>query len=75
MSPSSMNRPGSWKTKVLLSGAAIGAVLGLLTAYLLARTSEETAGGPPSIKTGDVLKASIGIIGIVRSIASLGDGK
>jgi hypothetical protein len=62
-----------WKTRFLLGGAAVGAALGVITAYLLARTSEESLGGPPAITTGDALKASIGIIGLVRSIASLGD--
>lgn len=65
----------NWKTKLLITGAAIGALLGLVTAYLLARTAEETKGGPPSVTTVDALKASIGLVGIIRSIASLGDGK
>ncbi len=60
---------------MLIGGAAVGALLGFLTAYLLARTAEETKGGPPSVSTVDALKTSIGLIGIIRSIASLGDGK
>ncbi len=65
----------NWKTKLLIGGAVTGAVLGLITAYLLARTAEESKNGPPNVTTVDALKASIGLIGIIRSIASLGDGK
>ena len=65
----------NWKTQFLIGGAILGALLGAVTAYLLARTAEETRGGPPTITTIDAIKASIGVIGIVRSIASLGDGK
>ena len=69
------NRNGSWKTKLLVSGAAIGAMVGLGTAYLLARTAEEANSGPPQVTTGDVLKAGFNIIGLVRGIAALGNGK
>ena len=65
----------NWKATFLIAGAVVGAVLGLGTAYLLARTAEENQGGPPQISTVDALKAGIGVFGIVRSIASLGDGK
>ncbi len=67
--------PNTWKTKLLIGGALTGALLGFVTAYLLARTAEETKGGPPAVTTVDALKASIGLVGIIRSIASLGGGK
>lgn len=67
---SSMN---SWKTKFLVAGAAVGAVVGLGTAYLLARTAEENSnGGPPTITTTDALKAGVSVVGVIRGIASLG---
>ena len=65
----------SWKTRFLLAGAVVGAVTGLGTAYLLARTAEEKASGPPQISTGDAIKATVGVIGVVRGIAALGDRK
>ncbi|MCB9418463.1 MAG: hypothetical protein H6667_01550 [Ardenticatenaceae bacterium] len=61
----------NWKTKVLLIGAGLGAVLGLMTAYLLARTAEENHDGPPQIKTGDAIKIGVNVIGVVRGIAAL----
>ena len=61
----------NWKTKVLIIGTAIGALVGLGTAYLLARTAEENNDGPPKIKTGDALKVGVNVIGVMGGIASL----
>ncbi|MCA9987554.1 MAG: hypothetical protein KDE59_24765 [Anaerolineales bacterium] len=63
----------NWKSKYLLAGTLIGALAGLGTAYLMARTAEERGEGPPEIKTVDALRASVGLIGVVRAIAALGD--
>ena len=63
----------NWQMKVLLTGSVIGAVIGLMTSWLLVRTSRETRGGPPAITTGDAIKVGITTIGLVRAIAALGD--
>ncbi len=63
----------NWQLKVLLTGSVIGAVIGLMTSWLLVRTSRETRGGPPAITTGDAIKVGITTIGLVRAIAALGD--
>ncbi|HSH04978.1 MAG TPA: hypothetical protein VLL52_20860 [Anaerolineae bacterium] len=63
----------NWKTKFFIRGALIGAVLGLITAYLLARNAEENSTEPPEIATMDALKATIGLIGVIRGIAALGN--
>jgi H+/Cl- antiporter ClcA len=65
----------SWKTKALILGAVLGAVLGLASAYLMTRTADETGGKPPEVSTGDVIKTSIAAIGLIRGIASLGEGR
>lgn len=65
----------SWKTKMLLIGSVAGAVLGAGTAYLLARSAEKSNGGPPEISTKDLLSTGIAVIGVIRGIAALGDGK
>lgn len=62
-----------WQRRVLLTGGVIGAAVGLLTSWLLVRTSRETRGGPPAISTGDAIKVGVTTIGLVRAIASLGD--
>lgn len=65
----------NWKTNLLLVGAIGGALIGAGTAYLLARSAESNRGGPPEISTRDLLSTGIAIIGVIRGIASLGDGK
>jgi len=64
----------SWKTKTYMIGAILGTLAGLGTAYLLIRTTEESAGGgPPQVSTGDAIKSALGIVGVMRGIAALGD--
>lgn len=65
----------NWKTNLLLVGAIGGALIGAGTAYLLARSAESSKGGPPEISTKDLLGTGIAIIGVIRGIAALGDGK
>lgn len=62
----------NWKPRLLLIGTGVGALLGLGAAYLLARTAEETGGGPPEVSTGDLLRLGLGVFGVMRGIASLG---
>ena len=68
-----MDKQENWQAKVLITGSIIGAGIGLLTSWLLIRTSRETRGGPPAITTGDAIKVGITTIGLVRAIAALGD--
>ncbi|MBK8783829.1 MAG: hypothetical protein IPO22_18945 [Anaerolineales bacterium] len=60
------------KTRIILGGALIGALTGLIAATLLARRAEkgerETA-----ITTGEGLKLGVLVIGLLRAIASLND--
>jgi hypothetical protein len=65
----------NWKTQTLIMGALIGALIGLGTAFLLARAAEKKGEGPPEISTRDALSTGIAIIGVIRGIASLGDKK
>ena len=69
------NEATNWRIKVLAIGAVSGALLGLATAYLFSRTAEEAGQEPPRIKTADAIKVAIGIIGVMRGIAALGDRK
>jgi hypothetical protein len=62
-----------WKTRTLVAGTALGALIGLGTAYLMVRTADEHGGEPPKITTGEAIRTAIGIVGIVRGIAALGD--
>jgi len=62
-----------WQTRILLVGTVLGALIGAGTAYLLIRTADEKHAGPPKISTGDAVKTVIGVVGLMRGIASLGD--
>jgi hypothetical protein len=63
----------NWKMKMLIGGAVTGAILGAGTSFLMARASEEKRGGPPELKTMEVLKIAISLFGLIRGIAALGD--
>lgn len=72
----SMTTTNNWKTKLLVGGAVGGALIGLITAYLMARTAEgNNQDGLPAVATGDLLKVAISVIGVARGIADLGNSK
>lgn len=68
-----MTENENWKTKILIAGTVVGAVVGLGTAFLLSRSSENNRGGPPDVTPVDLLKVAVAVIGVVRGIAALGD--
>ena len=68
-----MTADNKWQTRFLLIGTVVGALVGGAPAYMMIRSAEQKQAGPPQISTGDVLKTVVGIIGLMRGIASLGD--
>ena len=52
-----MDDTSDWETRVIVVGGILGAVVGLLTSYLLIRTSKEAHAGPPAITTGALTAA------------------
>jgi gas vesicle protein len=62
------------KNKILLFGALIGAVTGLIAANLLHRRAEKS-GTEMAITSGDGMKLGVLVFGLLRAIASLGDEK
>ncbi|KAF0107527.1 MAG: hypothetical protein FD146_1561 [Anaerolineaceae bacterium] len=63
----------SWKTKTLVIGGVIGALVGVGGAFLLVRRAEQQ-GKPLAISTGKGVQLGMLIAGLLRSILSLGDG-
>ena len=63
-----------WRTPIFVLGGVVGAVLGLLSAYLYVRTAEEEHGGhaPAIPKTGDALRLGASMLAIVRTITEWG---
>ena len=51
----------------------IATIPALIAGYLLSRAAEERGDGPPKVKTSDALRLAVGIIGLVRGIAALGN--
>ncbi|HQF70405.1 MAG TPA: hypothetical protein PLH39_03895 [Promineifilum sp.] len=69
----SMDDSRDWERRVVVAGGILGAFVGVVTSMLLIRTSREAHAGPPAINTSDAFKVGITAIGLVRSIAALGD--
>jgi hypothetical protein len=63
----------NWKPKALLIGAVFGAVVGVGAAYLYVQQAERE-GMRPSMSTGEGIRLGLLILGLLRSIAALGEG-
>jgi hypothetical protein len=61
----------NWQPRVLAAGAALGALVGLGAAYLLISVNKEE--GPPKISAGEGVKLGVLVLGLLRSIANLGE--
>jgi hypothetical protein len=69
-----MNGDQAWKPKALAVGALVGALTGLAGAYLLVRRAELT-GTRPKLESGEGLRLGLLVMGLLRQVAVLGDGK
>jgi gas vesicle protein len=64
-----------WRARTMLMGGLIGAVLGLLSAYLYLRTAEESheeGRTPEAPETRDAVKLGVALLTIIRTIAEWG---
>jgi hypothetical protein len=60
------------KSRVILGGALIGAITGLIAAILITRRAERND-RDTAITTGEGMKLGVLIFGLLRAIAALGD--
>jgi hypothetical protein len=60
-----------WKSKVLLIGGVVGALVGVGTTYLLVQQAERK-GESLKIGTGEGLRLGMLVLGMLRQVASLG---
>ena len=60
------------KSRTILFGTLIGAVIGLVAAILLTRRAEKDE-RETAITSGEGLKLGVLVFGLLRAIASLGD--
>ncbi|MBK6645077.1 MAG: hypothetical protein IPG44_04880 [Anaerolineales bacterium] len=59
-------------TRLLLGGALIGAMTGLIAAMLINRRAEKNE-SETAITAGEGIKLGVLVFGLLRAIASLGD--
>jgi gas vesicle protein len=59
-------------TRLLLGGALIGAITGLIAAMLINRRAEKNE-SETAITAGEGVKLGVLVFGLLRAIASLGD--
>ncbi|MFT5193106.1 MAG: hypothetical protein ACI9EW_000909 [Cellvibrionaceae bacterium] len=73
MEQENQTNANGWQNRFLIIGAILGALAGAISAWMLIKSAEKKHGGPPDISGSDLLRSTVGIIGIIRGIASLGD--
>lgn len=54
--------------KVLIMGTAVGAVTGLLAAYLIIKRAENK-NEEPNLSPGEGVKIGLGVLGLLRSLS------
>ena len=59
-------------SKLLLGGALVGAMIGLVAAMLIDRRAKNN-GSETAITAGEGVKLGVLVFGLLRAIASLGD--
>lgn len=64
----------NWKPKVLVIGGVIGLMTGLLAAYLMIQRAEKDE-TKPELSAGEGVKLGVLVLGLLRSVAMLGEGK
>ncbi len=69
-----INVDPDWRTRIYAVGGAMGAALGLLSAYLYVRAAEEqhTDLAPEPPTTGDTVRLGISLLAIIRTITEWG---
>lgn len=63
----------AWKSRTYLVGGAVGLGLGLLSAYLFARSAQENNpdAAPAHVGTGDILRIGLATLTLIRQVADL----
>ncbi len=62
------------KTQTLIVSAVLGALAGIGVGYMLTKRAEEQ-GRPATITAGEGVSLGLMVLGLLRQVASLGDGE
>lgn len=61
----------NWKTKTIVAGTVLGALVGAAASLMLVKRSE-SEGVRPKLSTGDGVQVGLGVLGVLRLIAGIG---
>ena len=64
----------SWKRNAMIIGAVVGALVGLGAAYLMIQNAERQ-GSQINVTAGDGVKLGITVMGLLRQVSALGEGR
>ncbi len=64
----------SWAGQVLAIGAVVGALTGMVGAYLLIQRAKRRA-EPPNLNASEGIKLGLLVFGLLRQVALLGSGE
>lgn len=69
-----MEEDTQWRTRVLIVGGLLGALIGLGASYLLIQRAERE-GTQVKMGTGEGIRLGMLVLGMLRQIGRLGEGK
>jgi len=72
--PEMVEMDTSWAGQVMAIGAVVGALTGLLGAYLLIQRAKRRA-EPPNLNASEGIKLGLLVFGLLRQVALLGSGE
>jgi hypothetical protein len=67
-----LNQDEQWQTKVLLIGGVVGALTGMLGAYLLIQNARKQ-NATIELSAGEGVKLGVLVMGLLRQVAQLGE--
>jgi hypothetical protein len=72
-----IKKDDSWKSRTYVMGVGLGAIVGMMSAYLFVRSAEENpeSGRPEPIQTGTLISLLLAVLALVRQIAESGKRK